>query len=279
MSSYLGVPPQSGFITTAKQRVTSSTNNYVDLDHSISSLADVIVWVNFVKQDSTNLSLTTSTRITLGGTLVASDIVEIAYLGKAVATQTPSSGTVTNDMLSGSIANSKLANSSVSINGSTLALGGSLTGIGEDNTPYFSAKGSGTQTASNNANTTLQFNTLVDSLDSASGYNTSSHDYTVQSGGAGLWYLRAGFYFSGASSFSEGNQVQIQLAKNNSDFLSANVYYGGQTDGWIYTHGLGKLAVGNTLKVICYQNTGGNITAYLNNFHNSVFAGFRVKSI
>jgi len=96
---YVGVPPQSGFITTAKQRVTSSTNNYVDLDHSISSLADVIVWVNFVKQDSTNLSLTSSTRITLGATLVASDIVEIAYLGKAVATQTPSSGSVTNDML------------------------------------------------------------------------------------------------------------------------------------------------------------------------------------
>jgi hypothetical protein len=108
--AYLGVPPQSGFITTAKQRITSSTNNYVDLDHSISSLADVIVWVNFVKQDSTNLTLTNSTRITLGATLVASDIVEIAYLGKAVATQNPSTNSVTNDMLAGSIANSKLAN-------------------------------------------------------------------------------------------------------------------------------------------------------------------------
>jgi len=125
MSSYLGVPPQSGFITTAKQRVTSSTNNYVDLDHSISSLADVIVFVNFVKQDYTNLTLTTSSRITLGGTLVSSDIVEIAYLGKAVATQTPSSGTVTNDMLAGSIANSKLANSSITLNGSAVSLGGS----------------------------------------------------------------------------------------------------------------------------------------------------------
>jgi len=118
---YVGVPPQSGFITTAKQRVTSSTNNYVDLDHSISSLADVIVWVNFVKQDSTNLTLTTSSRITLGATLVASDIVEIAYLGKAVATQTPSSGTVTNDMLAGSIANSKLATDP--LNASNLASG------------------------------------------------------------------------------------------------------------------------------------------------------------
>ena len=100
--AYIGTPPQSGFITTAKQRVTSSTNNYVDLDNSISSLADVIVWVNSVKQDSTNLTLTTSTRITLGGTLTASDVVEIAYLGKAVATQTPAVGTVTLDMLSAS---------------------------------------------------------------------------------------------------------------------------------------------------------------------------------
>jgi hypothetical protein len=122
---YVGVPPQSGFITTAKQRVTSSTNNYVDLDNSISSLADVIVWVNSVKQDSTNLSLTTSTRITLGGTLTASDVVEIAYLGKAVATQTPDTGTVTNDMLAGSIANSKLANSSITLNGSAVSLGSS----------------------------------------------------------------------------------------------------------------------------------------------------------
>ena len=108
MSSYLGVPPQSGFITTAKQRITSSTNNYVDLDHSISSLADVIVFVNFVKQDYTNLTLTTSSRITLGATLVASDIVEIAYLGKAVATQSPPIGGVSNDMLAGSIADAKI---------------------------------------------------------------------------------------------------------------------------------------------------------------------------
>ena len=107
--AYLGTPPQSGFITTAKQRVTSSTNNYVDLDHAISSIADVIVFVNFVKQATTNLTLTTSTRITLGGTLVSTDIVERHYLGKPVNTQTPGTGTVTNDMLAGSIALDKLS--------------------------------------------------------------------------------------------------------------------------------------------------------------------------
>jgi len=137
--AYLGSKPSSGFITTSKQRITSSTNNYVDLDNAISSLADVIVWVNFVKQDSTNLTLTTSTRITLGGTLVSSDIVEIAYLGKAVATQNPSTNSVTNDMLSGSIANSKLANSSITLNGSAVSLGGSATvggGLTQSSTFY-----------------------------------------------------------------------------------------------------------------------------------------------
>jgi len=158
--AYLGVPPQSGFITTAKQRVTSSTNNYVDLDHSISSLADVIVWVNFVKQDSTNLSLTTSSRITLGATLVASDIVEIAYLGKAVATQTPDTGTVTNDMLAGSIANSKLANSSITLNGSAVSLGGSAT-VGGDNSPMWVATMSADQTGGNNDMVKINYNTEV----------------------------------------------------------------------------------------------------------------------
>ena len=77
--------------------------------------------------------------------------------------------------------------------GATFTNNGTATGFGENNTPYFSVKGSGTQTASNGANTNIQFNTLVDSLDSASGYNTGTYEYTVQSEGAGLWYLRAGF--------------------------------------------------------------------------------------
>jgi len=163
--------------------------------------------------------------------------------------------------------------------GATIANAGTATGFGETNEPYFSAKGSGTQTASTATNTTCEFNTLVDSLDSASGFNTSTYKYTVQSGGAGLWYLRAGFYFSGASSFGSGEQVQIQLQKNDSDFMNAVVFYGGQTDGWVFCDSLAKLAVSDTLRVRVYQNTGGNITLYLNNYHNSIFAGFRVKSI
>ena len=97
--SYIGPAPTSGFISNAKERYTGITTAYVDLNHSISSLADVIVWVNYVKQDATNLTLTSSTRITLGATLVSADIVEVVYLGKAVATQNPSTNSITNGMM------------------------------------------------------------------------------------------------------------------------------------------------------------------------------------
>ena len=80
---YLGTPPQSGFITTAKQRVTSSTNNYVDLDHAISSIADVIVFVNFVKQDTTKDRLDQRWTLTLTGSQYG--LTDLGHIGNADA--------------------------------------------------------------------------------------------------------------------------------------------------------------------------------------------------
>jgi len=205
---YIGTPPQSGFITTAKQRITSSTNNYVDLDHSISSLADVIVWVNFVKQDSTNLSLTTSTRITLGGTLVSSDIVEIAYLGKAVATQTPDTGTVTNDMLAGSIANSKLANSSITLNGSAVSLGGSAT-VGANTPQFFVRKTSSAQTLNYNTATLCTFNT--EDIDTAGDF--ASNRYTFST--AGTYLITVNIKLD-SSNTNDVRGLVVEVRKNGS---------------------------------------------------------------
>jgi hypothetical protein len=209
--AYIGTPPQSGFITTAKQRVTSSTNNYVDLDNSISSLADVIVWVNSVKQDSTNLTLTTSTRITLGGTLTASDVVEIAYLGKAVATQTPATGTVTNDMLAGSIANDKLVNSSITLNGSAVSLGGSAT-VGGDNTPSFGATASSTQSISNGGFVKVTLDTENWDTDSAFD-NATNYRFTVPTDEGGKYLFNYGAYLV---SMTTNGYFQLQLYKNGS---------------------------------------------------------------
>ena len=287
--AYLGVPPQSGFITTAKQRITSSTNNYVDLDHAISNLSDVIVWVNFVKQDSTNLSLTTSTRITLGGTLVSSDIVEIAYLGKAVATQTPDTGTVTNDMLAGSITNSKLAgsiandklaNSSITLNGSAVSLGGSAT-IGSDaGTEGFKVVLSSNQSPSEGVWTKVQFDTEI--FDA--GNNFSSYKYTAPSTGTYLFNVT----LSGATDGSYGlDNFMAQFYKNGSLISGSNSIFGLPThtgSGSFDTGSIGwtiyqNASANDYFEVYARINRNGNASTqnfYSDNSRRTEFSGFRV---
>src|SRR5210317_1355277 len=68
------------------------------------------------------------------GTVVAADLADGAVtaaklpstLDFSSSTVTLPNTSVTNDMLSGSIANAKLANSSITVNGSSVSLGGSV---------------------------------------------------------------------------------------------------------------------------------------------------------
>ena len=266
---YLGTKPSSGFITTAKQRVTSSTNNYVDLDNAISSLSDVIVWVNSVKQDSTNLTLTTSTRITLGGTLTASDVVEIAYLGKAVATQTPDTGTVTNDMLAGSIANSKLANSSITLNGSAVSLGGSATTTIE--TPYAARiYKAANQFIPNNTLTLLDFASGTTEFSKGSISDLATAKITVPTGADGFWcfyvYLRVNNY--------RANRNVINIYKNGTTTSGGStgdafdMGYWGASGQYSSVGGtlLMNLSAGDYIQPYFLQDSGGSDAIFERSF-------------
>ncbi len=272
--AYLGTPPQSGFITTAKQRVTSSTNNYVDLDHSISSIADVIVFVNFVKQDTTNLTLTTSTRITLGGTLVSSDVVEIHYLGKAVNTQTPATGTVTNDMLAGSIANSKLANSSITLNGSAVSLGGSAT-VGSNMTPLFYARANSEQTGlSDNVTTKKIFGNEIFDTDNV--YDPSTGLFTVPS--AGKYCIIAGLNIDGGSNtgteFAMGLSLNSDTSATGHTFLNFNSASLKRWDANLTV--LASLSGGNTVGVYGRMNTSSGTWNMYSSANSNYFGAFKL---
>ena len=93
---YIGVTPEAGFTTGLLDRFTGTTGTTVTLTHEISSENDIIVFVNFVKQDSTNYSVGGSGNktLTLGGTLVSSDVVEVHYLNIVNQTSAPSAGSV-----------------------------------------------------------------------------------------------------------------------------------------------------------------------------------------
>jgi hypothetical protein len=109
----LTAPTTSATLTIANGK-TLTANASITLAGTDSTIS-VGGNVTFSGAFATTLSVTAATSVTLptSGTLVGS----------------ADTGTVTNAMLAGSIANTKLVNSSISINGSAISLGGTVTGL------------------------------------------------------------------------------------------------------------------------------------------------------
>jgi len=148
-------------------------------------------------------------------------------------------------------------------------------GGGEDNAPYFLTTGNAAQSVANGTMVTVAYNTLVDSLDSASGFNTSSYKYTIQSGGAGLWSFTAAVYFTG---LSDGTQFDINIYKNGVNKTQSRQKAGGGMSATIQATQLISMEEGDYVEVKVFQNTGSAQNINVND-NSSFFGGYRVKEI
>jgi len=97
-SSYLGNQPSNNFVSLKRQVITGNGGASYTLDHSVASVNDVAIFVNNVRQDPASYSIS-ATALTLGGTISSSDSCYVIFLGQALQTVTPATGTVTGDML------------------------------------------------------------------------------------------------------------------------------------------------------------------------------------
>ena len=124
---YIGNEPALAYTSFAVQHFTTSATTSYTLDHSVTNENEIrLVINNVVQQPGSSYAYTASgTALTLSAATTSSDTMYCVFLGKAVQTVTPAASSVTNDMLAGSIANAKLANSSITLNGSAVSLGGS----------------------------------------------------------------------------------------------------------------------------------------------------------
>ena len=107
--AYIGVQPTDTYLSIASQQITGTGSATYTLDYSVSNEEDVAVFVNNVRQNVSSYTVS-GTSLTLGGTISASDSCWILFLGRTVGTKTPAVGSVTNDMLAGSISPSKVSN-------------------------------------------------------------------------------------------------------------------------------------------------------------------------
>ena len=274
---YIGVQPTDTYLSIASQQITGTGSATYTLDYSVSNEEDVAVFVNNVRQNVSTYTVS-GTSLTLGGTISASDSCWVLFLGRTVGTKTPAVGSVTNDMLAGSIANAKLANSSITLNGSAVSLGGSATtattnGITEADMWRLTTAFTGDGVLTSNLE---RVDTVFDKI--GTGVSESSGIFSFPSTGIYLIKFNANFVLPSANS-SLYNNIIIDATTNNSTYtaraegLQETSSRGG--DHWSYVHAemifdvtditthkvRFRLNVENN-SAQCYGSTDTNITSF-----------------
>ena len=191
--SYVGNTPADKFLTLEKQSFSVSATTGYTLSHSVSSPQDIRLVINNVPQNPNSSYTVSGTALTLSSATSSGDTMYCVFLGKAIGTVAPAVGSVTNAMLSGSIATSKLAD------GST---------FGQTNTPAFFVYLGSNQTISSNTYTKITFDTeIVDTNN-----NFASNRFTPTTSGKYIIYANVCFDAS-SSQFAQGGTA---IYKNGS---------------------------------------------------------------
>ena len=227
---YLGNIPATSFEAVKKDRFTSLTGTGVTLSHSVSNVQDIVVWVNNVKQDYNNYTVS-GTALTLGGSLVSADVVQVLYVGRTFQTVNPAADSVTasqiadnaisEEHLDPTIITGLTAEATVATDDTILIHDTSasalrkmtranfVSGIGGTNTPAFKAVNTGAVTIAHDTNTKLAITNEI--YDVGSGYDASNSKFVVPSGEAGTYYFEAGLTMDNLT-----NPLYARLYKNGS---------------------------------------------------------------
>jgi hypothetical protein len=243
---YLGNIPATSFEAVKKDRFTGLTGTGVTLSHSVSNVQDIVVWVNSVKQDYNNYTVS-GTSLTLGGSLVSADVVQVLYVGRTLQTVNPAADSVTASQIADNAISEEHLDPTI-ITGLT-ALGATPADTDEllisdagtlkrvdysylksANTPAFRAYLSSNQTINDATDTVVSLDS--EDYDTDSAFDTSNYRFTVPSGEAGKYFFYAQAFFKELTSPA---QLRLRIRKNTSTIIAENYIYSGGTGTAIFT--------------------------------------------
>ena len=113
--SYLGNAPALAYTSFAKQDFSVTSTTSYSLDHPVANENELALFINFVRQEAGTSYSASGTTLTLTEATSVGDDMYCVFLGKAVQTVTPPSGSVTDSMISSSagISTTKLGTGAV----------------------------------------------------------------------------------------------------------------------------------------------------------------------
>lgn len=217
---YLGNKPADSYLTLEKQTFTTSATDTYTLDRAVSSVNDIELFLNNVRQEPTEAYTISGTTLTLASAITASDSMYCIYQGRSVGTQAPATGSVTNAMLAGSIATSKLAD------GSTFA---TTNGITEADlfmiTSSLSVSSEVTISANLSRNTNSGFSQIGTGMSHSSGLFSFPSTGMYYISAVGDWYSSNTPNFCGLYiSMTTDNGSNYSTVNNNTNITSGNHY-------------------------------------------------------
>ncbi len=101
--SYIGKEPADSFISFAKQDFSTSATTSYTSDNAVANENELALFINFVRQEPTTAYTASGTTLTLASATASSDDMYCIYLGKAVQTVNPPSGSVGSSQVAASI--------------------------------------------------------------------------------------------------------------------------------------------------------------------------------
>ena len=256
---YLGNQPALSYTSFAKQDfTTSATTSYV-LDNPVTNANELALFINFVRQEPTTAYSASGTSLTLTSATSASDDMYCVYLGKAVQTVNPPSGSVGISQLS-----------ATGTKDSTTFLRGDNTfaSAGGTNTPAFRVTNSSSQSIPHDTWTKVTFDTEDYDTDSA----FASSTFTVPSGKGGKYI----FHWNVVTSIDANESVIARLYVNGAaqTITFGRSLSGGSLEAITVNRSVHySLSAGNTVELYMYQNQGG---AQDNNAAYTYFAGYKL---
>jgi len=96
---FIGNQPALSYTSFAKQDFSTSATTSYTLDNPVANANELALFINFVRQEPTTAYSASGTTLTLTEATSSSDDMYCVYLGKAVQTVNPPSGSVTNATL------------------------------------------------------------------------------------------------------------------------------------------------------------------------------------
>ena len=256
---FIGNQPAEAYSSFQKQDFTTSATTSYTLDHPVANQNEIALFINFVRQEPTAAYTASGTSLTLTSATSSSDDMYCVYLGKAVQTVNPPSGSVGISQLS-----------ATGTKDATTFLRGDNTfaSAGGTNTPNFLAYRNASLNISSGTETTLVYD--VEDYDTASNYDNSTGIFTPTT--AGKYYVSA---TASGYTTQDFDQIKFSIWKNDtstvlSQFrLVLDTFKNGNSFR-VQTSCIAQMnGSSDNLRAKVYQNSGTNMVVngtFLNSF-------------